>query len=94
MQRKERIKMFREVFAPQPGEKVLFLVDVPHDNIKNLDIWKDRREIVSNINVAIYNEVYSVFNFRSSRYVIIVEVSWENILYGFKVISLKEVLVS
>ena len=46
MQHEERIKMFKEVFAPQPGEKVLFLVDVPQENIKDSDIWKDRREMV------------------------------------------------
>jgi leucyl aminopeptidase (aminopeptidase T) len=44
MQREERIKMFREVFSPLPGEKILFLVDVPPE--KNFtDVWKDRRKL-------------------------------------------------
>ena len=46
MQHEERIKMFKEVFAPLPGEKVLFLMDVPHLNKKDLDIWKNRRDMV------------------------------------------------
>ena len=40
MQIEERIKMFKDVFKPMPNEKVLFLVDVPHDNIKDTDKWK------------------------------------------------------
>jgi hypothetical protein len=31
MNREEKIKMFREVFAPKSGEKVLFLVDIPQN---------------------------------------------------------------
>jgi leucyl aminopeptidase (aminopeptidase T) len=46
MQRKEKIKMFREVFAPHPGEKVLFLTDVPHSNKEDSVKWKERREMV------------------------------------------------
>ena len=46
MQHEERIKMFKQVFAPLPGEKVLFLTDVPKENKKDSDIWKDRREMV------------------------------------------------
>jgi len=46
MQREERIKMFRQVFAPQPGEKVLFLMDKPHDNNEITEIWKGRKEMV------------------------------------------------
>ena len=48
MEHHERIKMFREVFAPQPGEKILILVDVPQDNKKDSHKWKDRREMVQN----------------------------------------------
>ena len=29
------MKMFNDVFAPKSGEKVLFLIDTPHDNIKD-----------------------------------------------------------
>jgi aminopeptidase len=42
MKHEEKIKMFKDVFAPRSGEEVLFLIDVPHDNIKDNKIWKDR----------------------------------------------------
>lgn len=45
MNREERIKMFKDVFAPKSGEKVLFLVDTPHDEIKDNNIWADRRKM-------------------------------------------------
>ena len=48
MQHEERIKMFKEIFAPRHGEKVLFLVDVPQDNQEDTNIWKERREMVEN----------------------------------------------
>ena len=46
MKSEEKIKMFKDVFAPKSGEKVLFLADIPHDGIKDSDVWKDRREMV------------------------------------------------
>jgi leucyl aminopeptidase (aminopeptidase T) len=46
MKIEDRMKMFNDVFAPKSGEKVLFLVDVPHDNIKDNNTWKDRRKMV------------------------------------------------
>jgi hypothetical protein len=45
MKLEEKIKMFNNVFAPKSGEKVLFLIDMPHDNIKDSDMWKERREM-------------------------------------------------
>jgi len=45
MNYKEKIKLFQDVFAPKTGEKILFLVDIPHDNIKDNKKWKDRREM-------------------------------------------------
>jgi leucyl aminopeptidase (aminopeptidase T) len=45
MEQEEKIKMFNDVFAPKAGEKILFLIDIPHDNIKDTDKWKDRREM-------------------------------------------------
>ena len=33
------------MFAPKSGEKVLFLVDTPHDEIKDNNIWTDRRKM-------------------------------------------------
>lgn len=43
MRDEERIKMFNDVFAPKSGEKVLFLVDTPHENLTDSDVWKERR---------------------------------------------------
>jgi len=45
MRREEKIKMLKDVFAPKPGEKVLFLVDVPHDHIMDNTAWKERRTL-------------------------------------------------
>ena len=45
MKEEEKIKMFNDVFAPKSGEKVLFLVDVPHDDINDNEKWIDRREM-------------------------------------------------
>ena len=45
MKHEEKIKMFNDVFAPKSGEKVLFLIDMPHDNIKDNTTWKDRRKM-------------------------------------------------
>ncbi len=45
MNLENRIKMFKDVFAPKPGEKVLFLVDTPHNDINDSKIWTDRREM-------------------------------------------------
>ena len=46
MQTEEKIKMFRDVFAPKSEDKVLFLVDTPHDDLKDNDKWTDRRKMV------------------------------------------------
>ena len=43
MKHEEKIKMFENVFAPKSGEKVLFLVDIPHDHIKDNNAWNERR---------------------------------------------------
>ena len=45
MLKEEKIKMFKDVFAPKYGEKVLFLVDKPHDNIIDNQAWNGRREM-------------------------------------------------
>jgi aminopeptidase len=45
MKREEKIKMFKDVFAPKSGEKVLFLVDLPHDHIIDNTAWKERRTL-------------------------------------------------
>ena len=43
----ERIKMFNDVFAPKPGEKVLFLVDIPHNDINDNKVWSERRKMAN-----------------------------------------------
>jgi len=45
MKLEERIKLFKDVFAPKTNEKVLFLVDIPHDKIPDSQMWKKRREM-------------------------------------------------
>jgi len=46
MRYEDRIKMFKQVFAPIPGEKVLFLMDVPNGGKKDTDEFKERLEMV------------------------------------------------
>ncbi len=43
MQREERKQLLRNVFAPQPDERVLILVDRPHDDIVDSVPWRERR---------------------------------------------------
>jgi leucyl aminopeptidase (aminopeptidase T) len=45
MKTEEKIKLFNDVFEPKSGEKILFLVDIPHDNIQDNENWKDRRKM-------------------------------------------------
>lgn len=45
MQPKDRMKMFKDVFAPKVGEKVLFLVDMPRSNLSDSDAWRARRKM-------------------------------------------------
>jgi leucyl aminopeptidase (aminopeptidase T) len=45
MDSKERIQMLEDVFAPKKGERVLFLVDLPHDEIEDNDEWQARRQM-------------------------------------------------
>ena len=41
----EKIKLFNDVFAPKNGEKILILIDIPHNDIKDTKKWSDRREM-------------------------------------------------
>jgi hypothetical protein len=43
MKYEEKIRMFQDAFAPKSGEKVLFLIDIPHDHITDNNAWKERR---------------------------------------------------
>jgi leucyl aminopeptidase (aminopeptidase T) len=45
LQLDEKIKMFEDVFAPKSGEKILILVDIPHNDILDNKTWKKRREM-------------------------------------------------
>jgi hypothetical protein len=45
MQKNERMKMINDVFAPKTGEKVLIFFDIPHDNVKDNDKWKESRQM-------------------------------------------------
>ena len=45
MQIDEKQKIFEEIFAPKSGEKVLVLVDIPHNDILDNETWKKRREM-------------------------------------------------
>jgi aminopeptidase len=41
----ERLQLFRDVFSPRQGERVLFLVDLPHGEIKDSSAWQARRQM-------------------------------------------------
>jgi hypothetical protein len=43
MNHEEKIRLFQTVFAPRPGEQVLFLVDLPANPAADTTTWKDRR---------------------------------------------------
>ena len=45
MQTEEKIKMLRDVFAPKSGDEILFLIDTPHDDLKDNNKWIDRRKM-------------------------------------------------
>jgi hypothetical protein len=45
-------KLIRDVFAPQPGEKVLVTVDVPHGEVKDHDQWVQRRQMAEEWHAA------------------------------------------
>jgi hypothetical protein len=45
-------KLIVDVFAPQPGEKVLVIVDLPDGDIQDYGMWADRREMASEWHAA------------------------------------------
>jgi hypothetical protein len=45
-------KLLVDVFAPQPGEKVLVIVDLPGEEIKDTGMWADRREMAKEWHAA------------------------------------------
>jgi hypothetical protein len=38
-------KLITDVFAPQPGEIVLVVIDLPHGELKDHDEWRERRQM-------------------------------------------------
>lgn len=40
-------KLFIDVFNPQPGETVIFAIDVPHGEIKDNEAWEARRQMAA-----------------------------------------------
>lgn len=45
-------KLLKDVFDPQPGEKVLVMVDAPGDHIPDHPDWKDRRAMAEEWRIA------------------------------------------
>lgn len=43
----DKIKLFTDVFAPRPEDKVLVMVDTPHDDIADHTQWQDRRAMAA-----------------------------------------------
>lgn len=43
----EKRKLFQDVFAPKKYERVLILIDEPHDEILDTTQWKERREMAN-----------------------------------------------
>ena len=41
----EKIKMFNNVFAPKKNEKIIILIDIPHEDIIDSLVWKERRKM-------------------------------------------------
>jgi len=40
-------KLFSDVFHPEPGERLVVLVDTPHDRIEDNDLWVERRNMAA-----------------------------------------------
>jgi hypothetical protein len=40
-------KLLLDVFAPQPGERVLVMTDIPHGELRDSKAWADRREMAA-----------------------------------------------
>ena len=59
MKIQEKIKMFNDVFAPKPDEKILILYDVPHNDILDNIHWKNRRKMAE--------EWYNIFQDMSEK---------------------------
>ena len=43
MNNTDQIQLFQNLFAPKPGEKILFIIDTPHANVHDNQSWKERR---------------------------------------------------
>lgn len=47
MNQTQKMKLFKDVFAPKPDEHVLFLIDLPHDDLTDSTMWRDRRQMAA-----------------------------------------------
>ena len=47
MSKQERVKLFKQVFSPIKGERILILTDMPHDDIFDNASWIERREMAN-----------------------------------------------
>ncbi|MFO8078262.1 MAG: hypothetical protein R6U21_06450 [Thermoplasmatota archaeon] len=47
MNQTQKMKLFEDVFAPKPDEHVLFLIDLPHDDLPDSTIWRNRRQMAA-----------------------------------------------
>ncbi len=45
-------KLFLDVFAPQSGERVLVMTDLPHGELADSEKWADRRQMAADWHVA------------------------------------------
>lgn len=43
----QRLKLFRDVFNPQPDEKILFLTDIAHSNLETNPEWEKRHQMLN-----------------------------------------------
>jgi hypothetical protein len=46
---------FRDVFAPRPGERITFMIDLPHGHIQDNREWRSRRKMASRWHHAVVN---------------------------------------
>jgi hypothetical protein len=63
-------KLFVDVFNPQKGEKVLLMVDLPNDDLKDNPAWRERREmaeewydVISHLGRDYGLRVYPIFSY-------------------------------
>ena len=55
-------KLFVDVFAPQNGDIVTIMYDLPHGEIRDLLVWQDRREMANEWHrqIAGFSQIYGI----------------------------------